>query len=217
MGRPITKIEALNGYKIEELIKLKNNTKFKYTRLVLTAITMRYYGCSNEDICKATQLSSATIILYIRNWNRYCFKSLKDNRGGSIPKLDAETIDNLIDIAVNHSPTEFGFSTFIWTCGLLKIYVEQKVSSETIIRILIKNKISYKRAQPKPTKADIEEQNEFKKMLSLLPILESSSDTIVYALDETGISVESGNHSSWSPVGYPPILEKNAPHEGVNL
>lgn len=167
MGRPITKIATLYGYKIEELIKLKNNTKSKYTRLVLTAITMRYYGCSNEDICKATQLSRVTIISYIRNWNRYGFKSLKDNRGGSIPKLDAESIDNLIDIAVNHSPTEFGFSTFIWTCELLKIYVEQnfgqKVSNETIRRILIKNRISYKRAQPKPTKADIEEQNEFKK------------------------------------------------------
>lgn len=56
-----------------------------------------------------------------------------------------------------------------------------------------------------------------KKMLNLLPILESSSDTIVYALDETGISVESDNHSSWSLVGHPPILEKNARHEGVNI
>lgn len=132
---------------------------------MLTAITIRYYNYSNEDICKTTQLSRTTIISYIRNWNRYSFKSLKDNQGGSIPKLDAETIDNLIDVAVNHSPTEFGFSTFIWTCELLKIYVDQnfgeKISNETIRRILIKNEISYKRAQPKPTKADIEEQNEF--------------------------------------------------------
>lgn len=146
---------------------------------------------------------------------------MKDNRGGSIPKLDAETINNSIDIVVNHSPTEFGFSTFIWTCELLKIYVEQnfgqKVSNETIRRILIKNRISYKRAQPKSTKADIEKQNEFKKMLNLLPILESSSDTIVYALDEIGISVELDNYSSWSPVGHHPIIEKNARHEGINI
>lgn len=54
-------------------------------------------------------------------------------------------------------------------------------------------------------------------MLNLIPILESSSDTIVYALDETGVSVESDNHSSWSPVGHPPVLEKNARHEGVNI
>lgn len=75
----MTKIKALHGYKIEELIKLRNNTKSKYTRLVLTAITMRYYSYSNDNICKTTQLSNATIISYIRNWNKYGFKSLRNN------------------------------------------------------------------------------------------------------------------------------------------
>ncbi|MVX63042.1 hypothetical protein GKZ28_04935 [Clostridium chromiireducens] len=56
-----------------------------------------------------------------------------------------------------------------------------------------------------------------KNMLEILPILESSSNTIVYALDETGVSVESDNNSSWSPVGRPPVLEKNVRHEGVNI
>lgn len=50
-----------------ELIKLKNSTKSKYTRLVLTAITMRYREFSNEEICKTTQLSRATIFSYINN------------------------------------------------------------------------------------------------------------------------------------------------------
>ena len=40
---------------------------------------------------------------------------------------------------------------------------------------------------------------------------------VVYALDETGICVESDNHSSWSPVGAPPILEKNGSHKGINI
>lgn len=56
-----------------------------------------------------------------------------------------------------------------------------------------------------------------KKMPELLDTLESSSDVVVYALDETGISIESDNYSSWSPIGHPPILEKNASHEGVNI
>lgn len=167
MGRPIIKVEVLHGYKIEELIKLKNNTKSKYTRLVLTAITMRYYNYSNDDICKATQLSRATIFSYINNWNKYGIKSIKDYRGGSSLKLDAEIIDNLINVAVNSSPNKFGFSRFTWTCALLAIYVKnnfgEEVSAETIRRILKSNNLSFKRAQPKPTKADIEEQECFKK------------------------------------------------------
>ena len=56
-----------------------------------------------------------------------------------------------------------------------------------------------------------------KKTLDLLYTLESSSDVVVYALDETSVSIESNNRSSWSPVGHPPILEKNASHEGINI
>lgn len=36
-------------------------------------------------------------------------------------------------------------------------------------------------------------------------------------MDETGVCVESDNHSSWSNVGVPPILEKNGSHEGINV
>lgn len=54
-------------------------------------------------------------------------------------------------------------------------------------------------------------------MLEILPILESSSNTVVYALDETGVSVELDNHLSLSPIVQPSILEKNARHEGVNI
>lgn len=54
-------------------------------------------------------------------------------------------------------------------------------------------------------------------MLSLLPILESSSNIVTYALDETGVSIESDNHTSWSVIGHPPILEKNCMHKGLNI
>lgn len=53
--------------------------------------------------------------------------------------------------------------------------------------------------------------------METLDSLESSSDTVVYALDETGVCVESDNRSSWSPVGAPPVLEKNGSHEGINM
>jgi transposase len=36
-------------------------------------------------------------------------------------------------------------------------------------------------------------------------------------LDETGIRIESDNHSSWSPIGTPPVLEKNGSRKGINI
>ena len=60
-------------------------------------------------------------------------------------------------------------------------------------------------------------KNSFKKTAEELDILESSEDKVVYALDETGVGVESENYRCWSEVGVPPILEKNGSHEKVNL
>jgi transposase len=54
-------------------------------------------------------------------------------------------------------------------------------------------------------------------MSEVLNCLESSPDNIVYALDETGVRIELDNHSSWSPIGIPPILEKNGSRKGINI
>lgn len=56
-----------------------------------------------------------------------------------------------------------------------------------------------------------------KKISETLDTLESSSNVVVYALDETSVNVESNNRSLWSKVGEPPILEKNGLHKGINI
>lgn len=54
-------------------------------------------------------------------------------------------------------------------------------------------------------------------MPQVLDSLEASSDTVLYALDETSVSTEPVNRYSWSEVGHPPVLEHNGSHEGVHL
>jgi hypothetical protein len=55
------------------------------------------------------------------------------------------------------------------------------------------------------------QKNKNLKVLETLPILESSSNAIVYALDEIGVSVELDNHLLWNS----PIIKKNDRHEKV--
>lgn len=167
MGRKSLEIESLYGHKIEELVELKNTINSKYSRLVLTVITMRYYGYSNCDIINATGLSKVSIISHIKAWNNNGIKSIEDHRGGSESKLEPEMVDDLLYVAINKSPIDFNFTSYNWTCELLSLYIEQtygvKVSGETIRLTLIHHNLSYKRAQPKPTKADKNEQEAFKK------------------------------------------------------
>ncbi|WP_432402135.1 IS630 family transposase [Wukongibacter sp. M2B1] len=54
-------------------------------------------------------------------------------------------------------------------------------------------------------------------MLETIDTLEHSSDTAIYALDETSIRMESNNRASWSEVGAAPLLEKNGSHKGINI
>ena len=167
MGRKSFEIESLYGYKIEDLIELKNTTNSKFIRLVLAVVTMRYRGRSNKDIMVETGLSRASIVKHIKNWNRIGIKALEDHRGGSDTKLEPEMIDNLLDVVLSKSPIDFDFVSHTWTLELLVLYIEKtygvKVCNETIRSILISHSISYKRAQPKPTKADKDEQEAFKK------------------------------------------------------
>ena len=167
MGRKSLAITSLYGYKIKELIDLKNTINSKYSRLVLTVITMRYCGYSNSAIIEATGLSKVSIVSHIKNWNDNGIKAIEDHRGGSESKLEPEMVDNLIYVVINKSPIDFNFTRHNWTCELLALYIDTtygvKVSGETIRLTLISHNLSYKRAQTKPTKADRDEQEAFKK------------------------------------------------------
>jgi len=167
MGRKSFAITSLHGYTIKELVDLKNNTNSNYSRLVLTVVTMRYQGHCNNDIIEATNLTKPSIVKHVKAWNNCGMKATIDNRGGSEKKLEPEMIDNLVDVAKNNSPIDFGFTRHTWTCGLLALYIEMtygiKISAEVIRVLLISNGLSYKRAQAQPTKADKAEQETFKK------------------------------------------------------
>lgn len=168
MARPKIQVATLHGYTIEELIELKNTTDSKFSIGVLTTVIMRYRGLTNAQINEVTGLSIPTIIAHVKRWNSLGIKAIKDCRGGNRhPRLSPDIVDDLIYVTLNKKPVDFDFIGHTWTCGLLALYIKQtygiKVSITTIWSILKKNNLSYKRAQPKPTKADEVEQEAFKK------------------------------------------------------
>lgn len=54
-------------------------------------------------------------------------------------------------------------------------------------------------------------------MQDLLDTVENSSDDVLYALDETYVRQEPTNYRSWSPIGQPPLIERNGSHAGLNI
>jgi transposase len=168
VGRRMIQVSTLHGYKLEELIKLQNTTKSTYTRLALQAVTMRYRGYSNKEIIESTDLSKVSIVAHIKDWNSYGLRSVEDHRGGKKPpKLAPVIVDDLIYVTLNKTPNEFEFIGHTWTLELLAEYIKMnydiEVTTVTIWKTLKGNNLSYKRAQPMPTKANKSEQDSFKK------------------------------------------------------
>lgn len=167
MGRKAIEVATLHGYTLEDLVALRNTHESKYARIILTVIIMKYNKSSNQDIIEATQKSGVTIVDYVKRWNKLGIKCLEDHRGGSEPTFTAEMEDDLIYTMLNRTPNECGFVGHSWTCSLLAKYIEnvygEKYSDEWIRIVLDRRRMSYKKAQPKSTKANPEEQEQFKK------------------------------------------------------
>ncbi len=167
MGRKSKQISTLHGYTLDELIDIKNNNSSKYVRSLLTTVIMRYQGYSPKDIMTMNKVTNATINTHIDKWNKLGSETLKDNRGGRESKFTTEMETDLIDTVLHSSPSDHGFVAHTWTCVLLSQYIlnnyGESFSKSTIHDILKKNNLSYKRAQPKPTKAIQTEQERFKK------------------------------------------------------
>lgn len=171
MSRKLVEVETLHGFTIEKLVDIKNKINSNYSKLVLTSVIMRYNDFSTKEIKTVTGKSNITTIKHVRNWNKYGLKALEDHRGGSEGTFTAEMEADLINTLLTKTPEECGFVSYNWTCGLLAEYIYQnygeKYSNEWIRLVLHKNKISYKRAQAKPTKADKAEQEAFKKNIKI--------------------------------------------------
>lgn len=71
-------------------------------------------------------------------------------------------VENLIYTVKNVSSSDKGFISNTWSCALVALYINAeyglKVTDEAIQLRLVQNNISYKRAQPMPTKADNDKQ-----------------------------------------------------------
>lgn len=50
-----------------------------------------------------------------------------------------------------------------------------------------------------------------------MDFVENAEDIFLYAMDETGIRLESKNHYSWGPKGHPTTIQQNGSRRGLNI
>lgn len=168
MGRKSIEVQSLHGLTIDDLNAIANRVNTNYTRTVVQAIIMRYQGIETKVIAKTLSKSYATIINYLNKWNNHGILVLTDNRGNNVPSsLTDEMVEDIRDVVENKSPHDFDYEQNKWDCKTLARYIEDtygKKYGKTWIRKLLKNLgFSYKRGVYKPTLANPQLQESFKK------------------------------------------------------
>jgi transposase len=167
LGRNLIEIKNLHDYTIEELYTLREQQSSSYSNNLLLAVIMRHQGIHTDDIVKALGKCKATIVEYIHKWNTLGLDALVDGRGGSESHFTAEMLHDLEDTLMNKNPIKHGYISYTWTTKMLSDYINKKYNtnySDEWIRIILKhNNFTYKRAQPRPTLANEDDQQAFKK------------------------------------------------------
>jgi len=76
----------LYGLTIKYLYTILNATHDVNVHTISQSVIMRYQGISTPVIAKSLGKCSVTIIIYIKDCNARRLASIKNNRGGNIPR-----------------------------------------------------------------------------------------------------------------------------------
>ena len=168
MGRKCIMVESLFELTIDDLNEFKNRSASNYTKDVISAVIMRYNGIHPQIIADTLSKSRATILSYLRNWNEMGVASIADNRGDNfVSNFTDEMMEDVRDIVIYKSPRDFDYDCSRWSCALISRYVEETYGlkySESWVRLLFNSLgFTYKRGVYKPTLANPELQESFKK------------------------------------------------------
>jgi transposase len=168
MGRKCIEVKSLYELTIDDLNAIARKSKSNYTKDVIKAVIMRYNGVHPQVIADTLGKCRATIASYINDWNTQGVACIADHRGGNIPNaLTDEMVNDIRDIVTNKTPSDFGYECSKWSCGLLSRYIEEtygKKYSDEWVRLLLKNLgFTHKRGVFRPSLADVELQESFKK------------------------------------------------------
>lgn len=168
MGRKCIEILSLYELTIADLNQIKDKSSSNYTHDVISAVIMRHNGIHPKVIAETLSKSRSTVIKYINDWNEMGVASITDQRGDNVssPFTD-EMVADIRDIIINKSPRDFDYECSRWSCALIARYIQETYGleySESWVRLLLKSlDFTYKRGVYKPTLADSELQESFKK------------------------------------------------------
>lgn len=169
MPMPRMRVTNTHGFDISELAKLASHAQKPYTRRALTAVVMTLQGIPAETIAETLGCSRVSVWRHVNRWNEMGMGSTKDHRGGSKSSFTEDMLRDIDDTVKNRRPMDHGYHKNRWDTRVLQRYIHdtygRKYSYECIRQVLHKLGFSFKRTTRRPTRANKEAQEAFKRGL----------------------------------------------------
>ena len=167
MPMPRMKVMNTHGFEISELTRLAARTREPYARQTLTSVVMTLQGIPAETIAETLGCSRVSVWRHVHRWNEKGMEAAKDHRGGSKSSFTEEMLKDIDDAVRNRHPRDHGYSKNRWDTRVFQQYIldtyGRKYSYERIRQVLHELGHSFKRTSRRPTRANKEAQEAFKK------------------------------------------------------
>ena len=188
------------------LKKLWMKNQKEYIRRRLRAIRMLWRGFSREDVIKKLDLDPSTLIIWMKTLVEYgvddgLIRLAKEKKLKKEGKLSINQEQALIYMINHQSPTDYGYTQYIFTAKILREIVMRlwniEVSDQTIYNIFDRNNYSYQKAHRDYEHADYTKQHQYAKdLLNVIKKLKEKERLVFF--DEFSVTNRTSLFYGWA-------------------
>ena len=206
---------------LQDARKIPDEVMNYLRKLAVRAIEEK--GYSPEFIADACGTSRTAVYDWLRRYRRGGYSALETRKApGSPPRITAEMDQWLKDTVRNHTPTDFGFDTVLWTREILADLLSEKygidVAGSTVSLHLRALGLSYQKpwfraGEQDPVRVEHFLHDTFPRIQRLAVRIKAD----IAFEDESGIGLQSHSGKTWGDIGTTPQVFVTGKRAGFNI
>ena len=205
---------------LEDGRKIPDEVMFYIRAMAVHAV--RVLGESPEVVAKTYNFNRPCIYRWLRQYDAGGFDALESAMPpGAKPLVDGEMDEWLKQTVLKGMPTQFGYDTNLWTCGILADLLEREFGvtvSESAVRLHLKRLgLTYQKPEYQDAERD---EGEIRYFLEVkFPKIQRLADRLgadIGFQDESGVGIMTRYGRTWGLRGQTPVIPVSMKRGGCN-
>ena len=206
---------------LQDARKIPDEVMSYLRKLAVRAIVEK--GYSPEFVADACGMSRTAVYDWLQRYRRGGYSALETQKApGSSPIITEEMDQWIKDAVLNHTPTDFGYDTALWTRQILAELLNEKygvnVAGSTVSLHLRNLGLSYQKPWLRASEQDPQKVDHF--LHETFPRIQRLAERIgadIAFEDEAGIGLQTHSGKTWGEVGTTPQVFVTGKRAGFNM